>query len=228
MRKTRSHFQYALSLLPKLKDAKGKSKKPLVAYIGAASGDNGTFRKMISLALGGSRVEPVKLVSASASVPEARQLMEDADLLFLSGGDVHAGMEVLTERDVVGDIRRHAENGKPMLGISAGSIMLGSHWVHFSDDESQTASLFDCLSIVPVALDCHSEDDGWAELRILLPLLHEAGHDSVGYGVPSPGCLRVDLDGLKTKLSARGAPVTRLKFDKSLVVDAGDLPPVED
>jgi cyanophycinase-like exopeptidase len=190
-------------------------KNPLVAYVGAASRDNVPFRKMISLALGGARVEPARLASPRAKLSAARQLLEDCDLVFVSGGDVDLGMQILGERGVVEDLRRLARAGKPFLGVSAGSIMLAEKWVRFVGDDDERAEPFDCLGIAGVIVDCHSEDDGWSELRALMRLLPEG---SVGYGIPSKGCLIADGG-----LSSAGAPLQRFRTRGGQAMEDGEL-----
>jgi hypothetical protein len=212
----RRHFKAAL--------ATAGRKRPLVAYVGAASGDNAAFRKMLALGLRGARVEPVELVSPRASTAVARQLLADCDLVFVSGGDVWRGMEVLRERDVVDQVRQIAAAGMPMLGVSAGAIMLAREWVHFPDDDDERAELFECLAVAPVHIDCHSEDDGWSELRTLVRLLHRRGDaHAVGYGVPSRGCLSVELGHGQPRLHALGADLPRLRLTGGEVVTDGAL-----
>jgi peptidase E len=204
---TRRHFHSAIAALHK--------KAPLVAYVGAASKDNVGFRKMLTLALGNARVEPVRLASPKAKVSEARQLLDDCDLVFVSGGDVDLGMQILGERGVVEDFHRLAKAEKPFLGVSAGSIMLAQHWVRFPDDDEAKAELFSCLGIAPVHVDCHSEDDGWSELRVLMRLLPEG---SIGYGIPSKGCLQIDA-----QLSSAGVPLPRFRTRRGKAVEDGEL-----
>jgi peptidase E len=192
-----------------------RKKNPLVAYVGAASRDNVPFRKMISLALGDARVEPVKLASARANVAAARALLDECDLVFVSGGDVDMGMQILGERDVIGDLQRLARAGKPFLAVSAGSIMLAKKWLRFIDDDDDKAEPFDCLGIADVIVDCHSEDDGWSELRVLMRLLPEG---SVAYGIPSKGCLRLDGE-----LTSAGVPLPRFRTRNGLAVEDGEL-----
>jgi peptidase E len=188
----RRHFRDAM--------AQVKTKQPLIAYVGAASKDSVGFRKMISLALGGARVEPANFASPRAKISESRQLLHDADLIFVSGGDVDLGMTILNERGVSAEIRTLK---KPFLGVSAGAIMLAKHWVRFVDDDDDKAELFECLGIAPVHIDCHSEDDDWSELRVLMRLLPDG---SVGHGIPAKGCLRWD-----GKPHAMGVPIARFK-----------------
>lgn len=216
---TRRHIQDAVA-------ATGVA-KPLVAYVGVASNDNVGFMKMLSAAfLGtGARVRMAKLARKSANVANARALLGDADVVFMSGGDVDHGMRLLDERGVSDDLRKLAAAGKPFVGISAGSILLGQHWVRFPDDDDAKAEPFACLGIAPLSMDAHSEDDGWSELRVLVQQLARHGHEPKGYGVPSKGCLRVELGGKSPKLTALGAPVTRIGHKKGAVVDCEPLAP---
>ena len=164
----------------------------------------------------GARVEMAKLARKTAKVSNARALLADCDLVFMSGGDVEHGMNLLNERGVADELRALARAGKPFLGISAGSIMTCKHWVRFPGDDESKAEPFECLGIAPVHMDAHSESDNWPELRALVKLLAKKDADSIGYGVPSKGCLRVELaaDG-KPKLKALGAEVARIAANKA-------------
>jgi peptidase E len=218
---TRRHIKHAVQSLDK--------KRPLVAYVGVATNDNVGFQKMISALFVGSgaRIEPVKLARKTASVATARRLLDDCDLVFMSGGDVEHGMNILRERAVDGDLQKLAAAGKPFLGISAGSIMTCQAWVRFPDEnDDDSAEPFPCLGIAPLHMDAHSEDDGWSELRILVRVLAKRDGDALGYGVPSKGCLRVQLDGRKPTLSALGAPIARLTAsDDKPIVEKPPLAP---
>jgi peptidase E len=202
MMQTRRHLHAAVA-------ATGKP-KALVAYVGAASNDNPAFRHMLGAAFAGSgaRLEAAKLASKRASTSRAHQLLDDADLIFMSGGDVEHGMNVLRERGEDTHLRALAGAGKPFVGISAGSIMLCQSWVRFPDeDDDESAEPFTCLGIAPIIMDAHSEDDDWSELRLLLRLLAQKGEHPVGYGVPSKGCLRVE----GSELTAHGDHIPRLR-----------------
>jgi peptidase E len=213
----RRHFKAALTPLAR--------PRPLVAYVGAASHDNRSFYSMIrgALAVTAARLRLAKLASASASASDARALLEECDLVFVSGGDVELGMKVLDDRDVAGTLRALAAGGKPMFGISAGSLMLAREWVRFPDDDDARAEIFPCLGIVPIHVDAHSEDDGWSELRVLVRLLHERGDERpVGYGLTRKGALRVDV-GEGTRLTAMGTAIPRIVVRRGSVVDGAPL-----
>jgi peptidase E len=205
MMATRKHLKHAVKSLGK--------KRPVLAYVGVASNDSVAFQKMLSgLFIGsGAHLEPVKLARKTASAATAKRVLDSCDAVFMSGGDVEHGMNILRERDMADHLRGLARAGKPFVGISAGSIMTAEAWVRFPDDDDSKAELFPCLGIAPLHMDAHSEDDGWSELRVLVKLLAKKDEGVVGYGVPSRGCLSVTLEGKgKPKLHAAGAAIARI------------------
>lgn len=213
----RRHFKAALATLP--------SARPLVAYVGTASGDNRGFYTMIRGMLAGTaaRMKLAKLASKTARWSEAKALLYDCDLVFVSGGDVDLGMKVLEDRGAADTLRTLARAGKPMFGISAGSLMLAREWVRFPDDDESRAEVFSCLGIAPVHVDAHSEDDGWSELRVLVRLLHERGDASpIGYGLTRKGCLRLDVRNGAT-MEAHGTPIPRIVVRRGAVVEGAPL-----
>jgi peptidase E len=215
----RKHFRAALAPL--------KSPKPLVAYVGTATNDNAGFFAMIKggLGIGSARFQLARIASPRAAMSEARSLLEGADMVFVSGGDVDHGMKVLHERDMAKPIVKLAKAGKPMFGISAGSLMLARDWVRFPDENDEaSAELFPCLGIAPVHVDAHSEGDGWSELRTLVRLLHARGDDKpVGYGLTRKGGLKVGVDG-RVQLQPFGTPIPRFVVRRGKVVEEKPLP----
>jgi peptidase E len=215
----RRHFKEAIASLSR--------PRPLVAYVGVATDDNRGFYTMVrgALAHGGARMELARIASPRASASDARKLLQDCDMVFVSGGDVERGMDVLHARDMAGTIVAMARAGKPMFGISAGSLMLARDWVRFPDDDEAKAELFPCLGIAPVHVDAHSEEDGWSELRVLVRLLHERGDDNpVGYGLTRKGGLHVAIDGRgAARLQPIGTPIPRIVVRRGRVADGAAL-----
>jgi peptidase E len=213
------HFEAALVALD--------APRPVVAYVGVASNDNPGFQKMLTgkLALTGARFRPVHIASPRASIPEARALLDESDLVFVSGGDVDHGMNVLAERGILPHFRELASNGKPMFGISAGSVMLGREWVRFPDDDDSKAEIFQCIGAVPFSVDAHSEDDDWSELRTLLGLMKRRGdQDPVGYGLTTKGGIAVEVeDDRVLSMVALGTDIPRLVVRAGAVVHAEPL-----
>jgi hypothetical protein len=185
---------------------------------------------MITAFLGpiAARFRPVKLAARGAKVSEARGVLEDADMLFVSGGDVDAGMRVLHDRGVAPLFRELAE-AKPVVGISAGALMLAKEWVRFRrPNDEASAEVFACIGAAPIHVDAHSEDDDWSELRILVRLLQERGDDGpVGYGLTKKGCLhlRAPEGNGKVTLEAMGEAIPRLVVRRGHVVHAAALTP---
>jgi len=203
--------------------ASGGVPHPSIAYVGAASKDNEPFFSMISGHLrkcGAGRVTLAPLAGRRSKVEKAQAILESADMVFISGGDVEVGMEVLVERQILPFLRKLFERGKPFFGSSAGSIMLGQHWVRWEDpDDDATANLFPCMGLAPIICDTHGEAEGWEELRALLRLV-QGGR--IGYGIPIGGGLCVYPDGT---VEAIGVPVHRYIHSGGAAVRSADLQP---
>ncbi len=180
---------------------------PSIAYSGTASGDDRSFFRFIVGELtqaGADKVIHAVIVPPAADLTKARSVLEDADIVFISGGDVEAGMDILREKnmlDFIGDLYRQ---GKPFFGISAGAIMLAQRWVRWSDpDDDSSAGLFPCLGFAPVICDTHDEAAGWEELQAALQL---AGDGIRGYGLATGSGIKVFSDG---KVEALGGEIYR-------------------
>lgn len=174
-------------------------RSPGVAYVGAANGDSPAFfarMRGLLLASGAGRVEGIVFKART----EPDKVLRDADLVYISGGDVEEGMRVLRESGGGRVLRKLFDGGMPFMGLSAGTILLGRAWVRWRDPEDDgTAELFPCLGFCPFILDTHDEDSGWEELRRALAL---APPGTTGYGIPSGGGLVVEPDGTVTPLGA--------------------------
>ena len=198
--------------------------RPSIAYVGAASGDSKPFFLMISAYLrkcGAQRVTLAPLANRRRKLEKARDILESADMVFISGGDVEAGMKVLEERQILPFLHGLFEGGKPFFGSSAGSVMLGRQWVRWEDpNDDTTARLFPCMGFAPIVCDAHGEAEGWEELCTLLRLTPEG---TFGYGIPTGAGLCVRPDGT---LEALGAPVHCYAHRKGAAVRRADLPPI--
>lgn len=182
-------------------------KSPVIAYVGACAGDALGFEKMIAPLIFGltAKVVPVRLTKKSLRTSEAKGKLEDADIVFFTGGDVHAGMHVIDERGLAPFFRELNARGKRMEGVSAGSILLGERWVAFPEEgKVGEPRVFDCLGVVPRSFDAHDEDNGWEELHVLAKLL-PASADAWVCGLVSGTCA-VYEDG---SLTVRGGALHR-------------------
>ena len=174
----------------------GKTPAPRVAYIGTANGDNLAFYTMMKAMLcsaGAKKTEFVRLAKEKVNIGKARAALESSDVIFLSGGEVEDGMNWLKKHGIDSFLRDLYAQGKQFMGVSAGSIMLGTKWVRWEDENDDgTASLFDCLGVIPAIFDTHAEDEDWKELKTALRLM---GEGSQGYGIPSGGMISADSSG---------------------------------
>ena len=196
---------------------------PRIAYVGVASRDDSLIRKRHAAMLrkaGAGVITTAPLAGYRINAPVAAAAVESADLVFLSGGDVEAGMDVLEERGIIPVLRRAHRAGVPFLGISAGSIMLSRAWVRWRDpDDDGGGETFPCLGFARIFCDTHGEDDGWGELKAMLSL-RPVG--TKGFGIVSGSALMVAPDGT---LGALGGGVHVFKRLKAGVVQVESLVP---
>ncbi len=178
---------------------------PTVAYSGTASGDDKNFFRFIAGELtqaGADKVTHAIIAPEGADLKKAQSVLEAADIVFISGGDVEAGMDVLREKNMLGFLEKLYRQGKPFFGISAGAIMLADRWVRWRDpDDDSSAELFPCLGFAPIICDTHDEQAGWEELQAALKLVKEGGR---GYGLATGSGIKVFTDG---KVEALGGTV---------------------
>jgi cyanophycinase len=183
---------------------------PTIVYVGAANGDNAEFYERMAGMM--KQVAKCRIVQAitspdNADIQKAVATIRSADAVFVSGGDVEAGMEVLNKRGITGIFKELYGQGKLMFGVSAGSIMLAREWVRWTDpDDDSTAALFPCLGVAPVLCDTHGEGDDWEELKEAVKL---SPPDTLGYGITSGTCLVVHPDAAVDALSGPIAAFAR-------------------
>lgn len=217
-KKTTNLFQAALKESGKI--------TPNVGYIGSASGDNVWFFRMIAMELknaGAGSVTRVVLTSRKPDLSKAREILTSADIIFISGGDVEQGMEVLREKGMIDFLSQLYHQGKPFFGVSAGSIMLAKEWIRWRDpDDDTTAEIFPCLGFAPIICDTHAEEDDWLELKALL-IRQES--NVKGYGIPSGGAIRVYPDG---KVEALGGTIHQYSLRGKQVERLPDILPAKD
>jgi len=196
--------------------------KPSVAYIGAAHGDSKMFYlfiKHLISAAGAGKIKLVPLAKKNSDLEEAQSILQSADCIFVSGGDVSEGMRVLTEKSIIPLIQKRYNEGALIIGVSAGSIMLAKQWITWPDENDETSAvLFPCMNIAPVLCDTHGEEDEWNELHSLLRLTKE---DKIGYGIPGGGAMRILTDGTVEAISL---PLYRIERQGDKISQINDLP----
>jgi dipeptidase E len=178
---------------------------PGVGYVGTANDDDTRFLGMVMKELreaGAGQIEHALMAPRNADLKKAKKILSSADIIFVGGGDVERGMELLAERNMSDFLLQLYRQGKPFFGVSAGAIMLAREWVRWRDpDDDNTAEIFPCLGIAPVLCDTHAEEDDWQELKALLALEPE---NAAGYGITSGSAIKVFPDG---RVAAASGPV---------------------
>jgi peptidase E len=200
--------------------------KPDIAFVGAASlKDNWLIYVIISTFIKAGcncRIHRVVIAPRNADLKKARAMLQNADAVFISGGDVEVGMQVLKEKNMVGFLQDLARQGKLFIGASAGSIMMSKGWVRWRDpNDDSTVELFPCLGLVPIYCDTHAEKDDWVELKAALQL---EGAGTPGYGITSGAYLKAYPDG---RLEAEVGAVVRYTLLNGKIERQADLLPAE-
>jgi peptidase E len=200
---TRPHLEAAMRLTRKA--------APKALYLGMASGDDASFGTALCALLGAAGAVDVfwpKLAKRPRDKSVARKVLDRVDFVFVGGGDVEAGMDVLRRAQLIAPLRAAAARGVVFAGMSAGAIMLGLRWIRWphadaTDDEAET---YECLGVAPCTLDTHGEGDGWGEARSFAAVrARELQRKANAYGIPSGGALVVSSSG---KMRALGEPVS--------------------
>ena len=188
IKQTTEDFRTALA-------ACGKS-NPKVAYVGTASSDNKAFFHAMRIPVmkaGAEAVTLVPIVGKNSDIEQAKSILSDADIVFLSGGEVEDGIVWLEKYGLDSFLIDMYHEGKLFIGTSAGAIMMGQHWVHWDiEGDDSTSRLFPCLNLVPFVFDTHAEKEDWVELKCALRLL---GPGVKGYGLSAGGFFSADENG---------------------------------
>ena len=200
--------------------------KPMIAYMGVASlKDNWLIYFILSslIKMGCNfRIIRVVIVPRNANLQRARELLKNADAVFISVGYVEAGMQALKEKNMVEFLQGLARQGKLFIGGSAGSIIIAKEWVRWRNPKDDaSAQLFPCLGLVPFICDTHAETDDWVELKTALQLEKS---DVTGYGITSGAYLKVYPDG---RLEAEVGSVARFTRRNGEIERQSDLLPAD-
>ena len=115
---------------------------PTIAYVGAANEDNPAFfERMAGMIRAANKCRIIHAVTVpdKANIKKAVEIINSADAVFVSGGDVEAGMEVLEKKGIV----RHL----PRTDMSRAN----------------------CCSVSPLAASCLPNNGCAGEIRMTIP-----------------------------------------------------------
>ncbi len=160
-----------------LLDADATGRAPKAVYLGASNGDLPEFYELFLGAMAELGIHDCHQIPSRPAAADL-ELLAEADLILLAGGDVHRGWQVFTETGLKDRIAERYYAGAILVGVSAGAVQLGlKGW---SEDGNEA---FDTFRLVPFVVDVHDEPS-WARLLSAVP---RAGEHARGFGIPSGG-----------------------------------------
>ena len=155
------------------------SANPKAAYIGASNGDQPEFYSLFQAAMESMGISNCRLVPSPPS-REDTALLEDADLIVLSGGDVERGWQVFEQNGFKELLPRLRYDGAVLMGVSAGAIQLGlGHLTNAAQPKP-----LDMFRFAPFYVGAHDEENDWWDLRALVNLSQA---DTRAIGIPAGG-----------------------------------------
>ncbi len=220
----RGHSMHStIAAIQRILKESGKA-NPDLAFIGAASFRDNWIPFFVIAALikigCKCRVHRVVIAAPDADLNKARTLIQGADVVFFSGGDMEVGMDVLRQKNMVEFFREMAQQDKLFIGVSAGSIMMAQAWVSWPEPGGDASpGLYDCLALVPFLCDTHAEKDDWFELKTALEL---KGDGAIGYGINSGAYLMVFPDG---RIQAKNGSVACFTNHGGTIEQKADMSP---
>ncbi|HLG55483.1 MAG TPA: Type 1 glutamine amidotransferase-like domain-containing protein [Vicinamibacterales bacterium] len=143
-----------------VRSALGRESVRLAAYVGASNGDLVEYYEIFRAAMSGFGVDDSCMVSSAFDDRDAA-LLESADLVLLSGGDVATGWKVFSRTRMADALRQRHRSGATLIGVSAGAVLLGQFAMPAAQDG---AAVFKLLRLCPFVVDVHDERQQWKRL----------------------------------------------------------------
>lgn len=148
------------------------------AYVGASNGDSLEYYEIFEAALDPIGITDRRMIHSSFG-PDDRAYLECAQMVVLAGGDVRLGWNTFEKTGMKDVILQRYARGAILVGISAGAVQLGRFGI-----EASASSPFEVFQLVPMIIDTHDEQAGWARLSRTMQLLDGS---AAGLGIPSGG-----------------------------------------
>jgi dipeptidase E len=142
---------------------------------------------------------------------DARQAVNEAEAIFIGGGNTFRLLKSLYDFDLLDSIRRRVENGMPYVGSSAGAIVAGPTLKTTKDMPIVEPPSFDALALVSFQISPHYLDPdpdsthmGETQEERILQFLEE--NDASVVGLREGAMVRVEK-GITTLKGSSGARI---------------------
>jgi dipeptidase E len=143
-------------------------------------------------------------VTSLHDVSNPRRALDEADALFVGGGNTFRLLKGLYDSDLLEPIRRAVEEGRPYIGSSAGSIVAGPSLRTTKDMPVVQPRSFDALGLVDFQISPHYLDPdrssthmGETQEERILQFLEE--NDSPVIGLRGGAMLRIENESVTLK-----------------------------
>src|SRR6185369_14060639 len=152
-------------------------------------------------------------LSSIHTAPVATQAVDDAEAVFIGGGNTFRLLKALYDFDLIERIRRRVAEGMPYVGSSAGSNVAGPTIKTTKDMPIVQPPSFDALGLVPFQISSHFLDPdpnsthmGETQEERILQFLEE--NDTTVAGLREGAMVRVE-NGATTLKGSSGARIFR-------------------
>jgi dipeptidase E len=126
-----------------------------IAFVPFAIADQADYHERVR-----QRLAALGLVDVARVIegPRGREVLEQADGIFVGGGNTFRLLDRLQRSDMVALIRSRVLAGAPYLGSSAGTVVAGPTIRTTNDMPIVQPASFEALGLVPFQVNCHYID----------------------------------------------------------------------
>jgi len=203
---------------------------PNLLFIPTASMDAENYCQIIDTAYSayGCTVSSLRLWGEDADPEVAARKIEQADAIYVGGGNTKALVARWQELGVDKALRAFVDSGRPVGGISAGALCWfrvgNSDWPQFEGIAGVNTARLDCLGFVDLVLCPHTlhEEFRMSEFRAMMQ-----GEVGAGVGVDDGCALQIKGDTYRVIASQSGS-MAHLVMNASGQIQEADMPPHED